>query len=407
MTLSKTLDEMHAWMFDDALPFWSENGIDKNYGGFIEELDFSGKDAARPFKRIRVTCRQVYVFAHAKMMGWNDAEDLIARGVEFLTSKARREDGGFMRRVNRDGTPLDPTADLYDTAFALFAFAWAFRATGDIAYRDLAAQTFTWVHDNMRHPTGEGFWHARPAEGPRQQNPHMHFLEASIAANDALHMQGIGDDGLYKECIGEITNLFRTRFFNKETQTLTEFFNDELAPADGQDGIITEPGHHLEWAWILRNCERVLSTDLSLEIDKLIEFAERHGINRQGAVMNSVKASGPPIDAGSRTWPNTERLKAAIALLQGPPQKRAGAAKRDATKMVEQSGRLLLDRYLGKNPNPNSSTIPMGTIPRGTWIDAFDEHGKSIAERIPASTFYHIFLAFAELLDNRDKLCTE
>jgi mannose/cellobiose epimerase-like protein (N-acyl-D-glucosamine 2-epimerase family) len=36
--------------------------------------------------------------------------------------------------------------------------------------------------------------------------------------------------------------------------------------------------------------------------------------------------------------------------------------------------------------------------PRGTWIDAFDAEGKSVVSTIPASTLYHVFLAFAEVL---------
>jgi N-acylglucosamine 2-epimerase/mannose-6-phosphate isomerase len=53
--------------------------------------------------------------------------------------------------------------------------------------------------------------------------------------------------------------------------------------------------------------------------------------------------------------------------------------------VVRSSGSLLLERYLAHTPH-------------GTWVDAFDAGGAPTAEFIPASTLYHVFLAFAELL---------
>lgn len=51
---------------------------------------------------------------------------------------------------------------------------------------------------------------------------------------------------------------------------------------------------------------------------------------------------------------------------------------------------LLMDRYLAHTP-------------RGAWIDAFDAEGNSIVKTIPASTLYHVFLAFAEVLRVSDE----
>jgi mannose/cellobiose epimerase-like protein (N-acyl-D-glucosamine 2-epimerase family) len=56
---------------------------------------------------------------------------------------------------------------------------------------------------------------------------------------------------------------------------------------------------------------------------------------------------------------------------------------RDPRAPVATASRLLLDRYLK---------------PNGAWIDRLDERGHTIAGPTPASTFYHVFLAFAEAL---------
>jgi N-acylglucosamine 2-epimerase/mannose-6-phosphate isomerase len=40
----------------------------------------------------------------------------------------------------------------------------------------------------------------------------------------------------------------------------------------------------------------------------------------------------------------------------------------------------------------------------GGWLDAFDQAGKATAKAMPTSTFYHLFLAFAEVLRVADRL---
>jgi N-acylglucosamine 2-epimerase/mannose-6-phosphate isomerase len=378
MTDRSIFQDFRAWMFDDALPFWADRGADRRFGGFVETLDFSGRDSGCDFKRTRVACRQTYVFSHARILGFQDADEFIERGAEYLARKAwRAGEGGFARRLTRKGDISDPTPDLYDNAFALFAFAWAHQATGDAAYRDWAVKTLDWIEKHMRHPGGAGFWHEVPPRGDRLQNPHMHLLEAALAAFEAT-----GED-VFQDCARDIVGLFQAHFFNRQCGTLAEYFHDDWTRAAGDRGRIAEPGHQFEWAWILRNCERLFGVGAGEEIRALVRFSERFGLNpHTGAVMNCVRDDGTPLDQGSRTWPNTERLKAAIALFELDGD--------DPAPVITASGRVLLDRYL----TPNAGI----DFPKGGWIDAFDKNGAPVARDMPASTLYHVFLAFAECL---------
>ncbi len=384
MTMTTLLGDMRRWLYEDALPFWQAHGVDKKYGGFVEELDFKGADAAIPFKRVRVTCRQVYSFAHASILDWKEGQALIPHGAEYLVTKAwAKQSGGFVRRLERNGDVLDPTPDLYDNAFALFAFAYAYKATGETAYRDWTLKTFDWIDANLRCKDSEGFWHEKPPSGLRLQNPHMHLLEACLAAYDAT------SETAFRDCAKELTTLFERRLFQAKTGTLTEYFQEDWSPAPGEDGAIVEPGHQLEWAWILHNAESVLNLDADDAIRKLIGSSEKHGINEKtGAVMNRITNTGAPIDAGSRTWPNTERLKAAVALLERSDDTGAG--------MIAHTGRLLLDRYLSSKGGVD--------IPAGGLIDAFDGNARPTAKHMPGSMLYHLLLSFAEVLRISKKL---
>ena len=115
---------LRKWIFRDVLPFWSTAGRDRPGFGFVEHLDLAARPADVPYKRVRVQARQIFVFSCAHTLGWPGALEAAADGHDFLTRHARRADGAWARLLGRDGDVLDPTTDLYDLAFVVFALAW-------------------------------------------------------------------------------------------------------------------------------------------------------------------------------------------------------------------------------------------------------------------------------------------
>lgn len=365
-------DAMHSWMFETALPFWAERGVDHRNGGFIEQLTLGGTDAGVDFKRTRLTSRQIYVFAHAATLGWKEGLELAGMGFDYLTKRFWMPSGGFARRLTREGAILDETADLYDYAFALFACGWWLRASGERDALAWAHRTLDVIETKLRHPSGVGYWHEERPSGWRQQNPHMHLLEAALAVYEP------SKDERFARLASDVADLFATKFFDVKSRTLGEFFADDWTRAPGDDGRIVEPGHQFEWAWILQNCGRLGIGDYRACARELTAFAEEHGIDAAScATYNQVRDDTKPLDQGSRFWPNTERLKAAVAMFE--------IDRKNPSTVFAQSGSLLLDRYL---------SVPTA----GTWIETFDANGKPTAKTVPASTLYHVFLAFSEVL---------
>jgi N-acylglucosamine 2-epimerase/mannose-6-phosphate isomerase len=282
------------------------------------------------------------------------------------------ETGGWARRLDAQGRPVDETPDLYVLSFALFALAWMYRLTSDPQMLVRAHQTLDFIEKRMSHISEAGFLHEHPATGPRQQNPHMHLVEGLIALAE------FSGEARFFESAATIVGLFETRFYNAHSRTLAEFFAEDFSRLDGPDGRLTEPGHQFEWAWILNNYQRLTGRDARQTILGLHETAERHGVDpKTHATYNCVRDDGVVLNAGSRIWPNTERMKAAVALFE--------MTGRPPVVDLEQSGRLLLDVYLAP-------------ALRGRWFDNLDGEGKLTADKIPTSSLYHLFLAFAEAL---------
>ena len=353
------------WMDHAALPVWSAAGLDPGEPGFAEHLALDGRTAHAPFKRVRVQARQVYVYSHAALLGRADALAPARRGYDFLVAHARLPDGLWARRLGRHGGVQDATVDLYDQSFVVLALAQFYRASGEAAALDLAAATVRAIEAAGRH-VGKGFHNAWPEPAAaRQQNPHMHLLEAVLALYQATR------DEAHGALADELTGLFHDHFLDRETGTLGEFFDPALASL-GDDHV--EPGHHMEWVWLLREHGRLRAADHTAAIARLYQFAVEHGTDpATGLLHDVVGRDGRVRDAGARLWPQTEAVRAHLVMRRPD---RADAALEALTQ-----------QFLQRAPD-------------GMWHDHFGSDGALRSDKIPASSLYHLFTAYAELKAN-------
>ena len=364
---------VHHWLFEETLPLWSTAGVDDIHGGFHEALGFDSSPLMKP-KRMRTMARQVYAFAVAKERGWDGPADrLIAHGLEFMTRNGRTERGGWVRTLNVDGSVADPVEDAYDHSCVLLALAHA-HLCGNPDALQLGAETFAFLDAELEDRRLGGFLETSAGEGARRSNPHMHLLEAFLA------WHSVTGDASHLRRAEKIIDLFKSHFFDPESWTLGEFFDDEWRPEAGEKGSWTEPGHHFEWASLLVDfAQKSGRPEMTAYARKLYASAIANGLNRAtGLAYGAVSRQGLPLDRVSRSWPQTEAIKAAIAL--------DGSGGPDLKPEIEaRVGRLF--RW------------HIDPAPLGLWIDPIDERGRSLATEVPASIFYHLVSALTQYLD--------
>jgi len=384
-----TKQKIENWMFEQALPHWHAHGVDRAHGGFVERLALSGVPDDVDFKRIRVQARQIYVFSHASLIDLNPArqarwQDAAAQGFDFLTQNYWQGPArGWAKTVTPEGALLDMAADSYDQAFVLFASAWHYRASGDRRALEIVKQTLDFFDQYLVCATHGGYFEGLSDTGellrgpPRLQNPHMHMLEAMLALHQAT------GDAAYLKRGAHLFELFRTRFFDMDTRSLGEYFTREWQPVEGPQGQIVEPGHHFEWSWILHNFAKLAGDASAHDVAHLVfEFAHTHGINADSNLTyDEIDRSGKILRASHRLWPQTEALKAFVATAEHGPDAEAREA---AGQRIAPAVDAIFDNYF----------FP-GT---GIWNDQIDATGKKVSEFVPATSLYHLFLAFAETL---------
>ncbi|UTF58631.1 AGE family epimerase/isomerase [Gilvimarinus sp. DA14] len=378
-SLSSQTQRLAAWFVDDALPMWRERSVDPAAGNSCERLLASGEVDGQANIRVRVQARQSFFFTAAQALGWcADGAAVGKRMLEFVENNAAHPSAaaGFTHLLNPALEVIDSRQDLYDHAFFLLAYAWQFRVRGDQTALDKAARLV--AHFDAAFAGENGGW----IEGDydykwRRQNPHMHLFEAFMALFEA------SGDRQWLARAEQMYNLFQKYFFCPERGVLFEFFCDDWSLAPGDDGQVVEPGHMMEWVWLLDWYSRLSGEDVSQYLTVLYNRGLELGLKPDsGLLFDSVTPEGKVLQHTKRCWGLTELIKASLVM--------AGRGDAQAEQRAADSVARLFDYYL------------CGSTP-GSYIDQRGEHDEVVADVAPASTLYHLLVLMQELLRYQGK----
>lgn len=356
------------WFLKDALPLWAAEGYDHARGGFYEALNFNGSPCQGRPRRVRTQARQIHTFSQAALRGWHDgAGALAAEGFDYFLSRACPDGGarGCVHRLDEEGAVIDDRRDLYDQAFLLLACASRWEAAEDERALMLADKTIAFLDAELASPQG-GWLESDEGELPRRQNPHMHLFEAFLA------LYRVTGRDKYLARIKQVYDLFARVFFDAGKGVIREFFDEDWRFQD--KGQPVEPGHMLEWVWLLRAYERAhdrtAGGDGAAPRERLYERARSLGADPGffGFFDNKAPLTGG-VHGAKRLWPQTEGFRAALVL----------GRRQEAAALADN----LFMTYLAAET-------------AGLWVDEFDAEGRPVAKDTPASILYHLYEAVAE-----------
>ena len=365
--VNRQLTRLRDWFVDATIPLWERAGYDHEKGGFHEALDWTGAPIAGRTRRVRVQSRQIYTFSKCAERGWTGRGEALARdGFAYLLDHACPDGAarGCVHLIDQRGDIVDDKRDLYDQAFLMLAAA-ARGSAGDTQAPPIAQKTMAFLRTELASPHG-GYIEDDRASLPRRANPHMHLLESFLALSAAAPANTD-----WKAAAAEIVSLFHDRLFDREAGVLREFFTEDWSLAPSPQGDVIEPGHMMEWAYLLQAYASRAQAPLSPVVSDLIDAAEARA---DGVFLpNAASTEREDIARDRRLWPQTEYLRTLIWRLS------------DGARVEERISALitaLFDTYL------NVQT-------KGLWCDEFDEHGVATAKDVPASILYHLYEAVA------------
>lgn len=363
MTLLDLSNQFQAWYINDAIPLWIDQAYDQDHGGFYEALNFDGQPITGQPKRVRVQSRQIYTFSQIHSLGWNEKAGAIAKkGFEDFLAMACSDEGtrGCAHTLHHDGRISDDRRDLYDQAFLLLACSSMWATFKDERAVKLAEATLAFL-DRELAIYKEGWAESDHHEMPRRQNPHMHMFEASMALNHGA------PDNRFAAYPQKLFNLFHL-FYDNHENVIREYF-DEMLIADETKPV--EPGHMVEWVWLLKKYEHFTDAKTNHFRDHLFQKAQEIGADKDfhGLLADSVMLGTDKFTSTKRLWPQTEYLKASLIL--------AEEGNQSAMQTAENIIKSLFTTYLDTSVN-------------GLWVDRYSATGVANAPNVPASILYHL-----------------
>jgi mannose/cellobiose epimerase-like protein (N-acyl-D-glucosamine 2-epimerase family)/mannose-1-phosphate guanylyltransferase len=361
--------ELDRWLHGSALPLWWSVGADHQGGGYFELLD-DHPLPVRTTRRFRVQARQGWTYIEAGLAGWEGPSRAAAMwAFDYMDAKYRRADGLYRSRVNDDGSPAGEGPALYDQAFALLAWSAVARTSAGLEKAEpRGREILAALKRGLAHSLG-GFREEEKNGATLQSNPHMHLLEASLSWMES------GGGAEWRELGETSVRLARDYFIDLRTGALREYFEDSGAPIAGPAGRVIEPGHQFEWSHLLVKWADLAGDASVLEAARrLYDIGAQHGIDPARRVaVDALWDDMTTMSAEARLWPQTEWLKAAVALARIAPSAEE-RARREADALTAAHA---LVQYL-------DSTVP------GLWRDKLRADGTFVEEPSPASSFYHI-----------------
>jgi len=358
---------LSAWLRTKALPIWCTLG--QNSGGAFEEvLSLDGR-RVRSAKRARVQARQIYAYSQAGLLGWQGPwRRAVEGGLDYLDESFTRPDGLLRSALDVDEQPIDEHASLYDQAFLLLALAIAGRALdrADLEKRATAVRELLLLERSHKGGLTE------VGANPYQANPLMHMLEASMAWEETS-----ADTG-WRDLSDSIVAIAHSWLIDQKIGLISEFFDDDWTPPNDRRSEMIEPGHQLEWSGLLVQHARARD---DTELGTLAWNLYLNGLDgfdpHKEVIIDSCNINGTIRSERARLWPQTEWLKASLIFAALSDDGRREFCLSQAAR-AEAS----LWRYLTSD---------------GLWKDKLLEVGRFIEEPAPASSFYHILSAYAEV----------
>ena len=234
-------DSYKQMLFNNVIPFWENNSIDKKYGGYFTCLDRDGS-VYDTDKFIWLQARQVWTFSmlynrYEKKEEWLN---IAKHGIDFLKKYGRADNGYWYFSLRQDGKPLVQPYNIFSDCFAALAFGEFALATGDKEAKQIALDTYNNILYRQDNPKG------KYNKLLTENRPLKSFSLPMILANITLELKWLLGEDTFKQdsvtFIDEIMNFF----LDKEKRIIRENVLPDGSFLDSFDGRLINPGHGIE-----------------------------------------------------------------------------------------------------------------------------------------------------------------
>ncbi|MDL2212431.1 AGE family epimerase/isomerase [Bacteroides sp. OttesenSCG-928-E20] len=313
--------ELHNELVGNILPYWMQNVVDRENGGFYGRIDGHEQLHPQANKGVVLNARILWTFAAAYRTEKNPqyletAERAYNYIKEYFIDK---EHGGVYWELDYTGRPVNTRKQIYAQGFALYGFTEYYRATGHPEALELSKEFFHLIEKHAYDPAHGGYIEAlardwtplddmrlspRDANAPKSMNTHLHILEPYT------NLLRIWQEPVVMDCQRRLIETFVKYIVDNRTKHLILFFDKEWNP----DAGIISYGHDIEASWLLYEAAEVLADQALLESIKrlAVDIAEAsyQGLQPDGSM--AYETANHHTDTDRHWWVQAETVVGSV-----------------------------------------------------------------------------------------------
>jgi mannobiose 2-epimerase len=306
-------------LLENILPFWMLHTVDRENGGFYGKVDCDGHIDREAPRASVINSRILWTFSAACRLVGPAYRATADWAYDYIVDKFwDAEYGGVYWMLDYRGNPLSDRKQIYAQAFAAYAMAEYYRATGKPESLEFAQRLFRLIEDHSRDAVWKGYLEARGREwgaledmrlsekdlnSPKSMNTHLHVMEAYT------NLLRVWRDPELEARQKELLEVTMDRIVDNSTGHFKLFF-------DNQWNSLTEHvsfGHDIEGSWLIQEAAEVLG-DRAL-VDRARKLALRmaetvyaEGLDKDGSLFYEADSNGVMIDPKKHWWAQAEAV---------------------------------------------------------------------------------------------------
>jgi N-acylglucosamine 2-epimerase len=278
-------------LLNDVVPFWEQNSIDWEQGGYFTCLDRAGK-VYDTDKFIWLQNRQVWTFS----MLYNRVEQrsewlkIAGHGASFLAEHGCDAEGNWYFSLDRSGQPLIQPYNIFSDCFAAMAFSQYALADGEVWAKDVALQAYQNVLRRKDDPKGR---YNKAYPGTRSLKS---LAVPMILANLTLEMSWLLPSEELDRVLDLTVKEVMNDFLDKERGLMFENVAPDGSHVDCFEGRSINPGHGIEAMWFIMDIanRRQDTATINQAVDVVLNILNFAWDDQYGGIYYFMDADGHP-----------------------------------------------------------------------------------------------------------------
>lgn len=301
------------------LPYWMEQMIDREQGGFYGRIGGNEQLFNQAEKGAILNARILWTYSAAYRLLDNPRYlEMATRAKDYLLAHFYDpEFGGVYWSVDYQGNPLDTKKQIYAIGFAIYGLSEYHRATGNEEALQYAIRLFDTIEAYSFDTAKNGYCEAltrqweeiadmrlseKDANERKTMNTHLHILEPYT------NLYRVWKDKRLEQQLRNLILLFTETILNKQTGHLQLFFDDDW---NNKYNIVSY-GHDIEASWLIHEAALVLGDpDILTRIEPIIKHiaqAAAEGLKSDGSMIYETNRATGHTDEDRHWWVQAETV---------------------------------------------------------------------------------------------------